>query len=187
MDENAILPSRSLKLSVVAVFSALIAVGTVASIQLPQPVGEITWSPPIYLALAVLAGQWVGFEATAIGSFIGEGLNVALKGFPPIYAPGIVWARAPEAFIVGWASRKSNRMLAMAMVGATVFETLAFFFPDWYFYSYGLFYGSGSTGITPGLYAAAPDLLTMVDLAYIPVAFILTRAARPAFVRLGFT
>jgi ECF-type riboflavin transporter, S component len=180
-------PSLNVRLSVVAVFSALIAVGTAASIPAPPPLGEITWSPPIYLALAVLAGPWVGFEATAIGSFIGEAANVSLKGFPPIYAPGIVWARAPEALIVGWARKKSRRTLAIAMVGATVFETLAFFFPDWAFYSYGLFYGSSNTGVMPGLAAASLDLLTMVDIIFIPVAFVLIREARPAFRRLGFT
>jgi len=178
-------PRLSVRLSVIAVFSALIALGTVLSIPLPQPLGEITWSPPIYLALAVLAGPEVGFFATGIGSFIGEALNIPLKGFPPIYALGIVWARAPEALIVGRARRSSRRTLVLAMVVATVFETLAFFFPDWLFYADGFFYGSAQ-GATVGLGLASYYLLTMFDLVFIPVAFVLIKRARPQFKRLGF-
>jgi hypothetical protein len=136
--------------------------------------------------LAVLAGPWIGFAATGIGSFVGEALGVAYKGFPPIYAPGIVWARAPEALIIGWARKKSRTTLIAAMVGATIFETLGFFFPDWAFFSYGVFYGNGSTGLWPGLGAASIDLFTIADLVFIPVALVLIRAARPAFRRLGF-
>lgn len=179
-------PGRSVFLSTVIVFSALIAFATVFSIPAPQPLGEITWAPPIYLALSILGGPWVGFGATAIGSFLGEAINIPLKGFPPIYALGIIWARAPEALMVGWARNKGWKMIGLVMVLATVYETLAFFFPDWAFYSFGLFYGSGSTGLWPGFSAALPDLLTIVDLVFIPVAFGLVRAAVPAFKRLGF-
>ena len=179
-------PGGLKQLSVVAVFSSLVAVSTFFSLPAPQPLGEITWAPPIYFMLAVLAGPWVGFVSTGVGSFIGESLGVAFKAFPPIYVPGIVWARAPEALIVGWASKRSRRTLAAAMVGATVFETAAFFFPDWAFYSYGLFYGGGNTGFWSGLGAASFDLLTIADLVYIPVAFVLITAARPAFRRLGY-
>jgi len=179
-------PRLSVKLSVVAVFSALIALSTVLSIPLPQPLGELTWAPPIYLALSVLAGSEVGFWSTGIGSFIGESLNIPLKGFPPIYALGIVWARAPEALIVGWARKKSRRTLVAAMVLATLFETLAFFFPDWLFYSKGLFYGSQNEGLVPGFWAASFDLLTMVDLVFIPAALLIIQRARPEFTRLGF-
>jgi len=171
---------------VVIVFSSLIALSTFLSIKLPQPLGEITWAPPIYMALSVLAGPWPSFAATAIGSFAGESLNVAYLGWPAIYAPGIVWARAPEALIIAWARRKGVRALVASMALATVFETLAFFFPDWLFYTYGLFqYGSPAT-VAMGFTYAASDFLTMVDLAFIPVAMILIRAARPAFRRLGY-
>ena len=180
-------PRRTTQLSVVVVFSALISLATFVSIPAPGVLGEITWAPPIYLMLTVLAGTEVGFVSTGIGSFIGEMLGVAYKGFPPIYAPGIVWARAPEALIIGWARKKSRRALLAAMVGATVFETVGFFLPDWAFFSYGVFYGNANTGIWSGLFAASPDLLTMVDLLFIPVAFLLIRAARPAFRRLGYS
>jgi hypothetical protein len=182
-------PSRDL--AVVVVFSSLIALGTFLSIKLPEPLGEITWSPPIYMALAVLAGPIVGIEATALGSFVGESLNVAYLGWPAIYAPGIVWARAPEALIIGWARKKGTKALVASMVGATIFETVAFFFSDWAFYAYGLFgyvcpSGVACTGIYDSYLAASPDLLTMLDLAFIPVALIIIRAARPSFRRLGY-
>ncbi|MGD0319253.1 MAG: hypothetical protein ABSB56_06130 [Nitrososphaerales archaeon] len=180
-------PRPSVALAVVIVFSALIAIGTFLSIKLPLgPLGEITWSPPIYMALAVLAGPLVGAEATAVGSFIGESLNVVWFGWPPIYAPGMVWARAPEALIIGWARKKGTKTLVASMVLATVFETLAFFFPDWLFYTYGVFGYGSPVSVSKGFVTALPDFLTLFDLVFIPVAFILIRAARPSFKRLGF-
>jgi hypothetical protein len=179
--------SPSVTLAVVIVFSALIAISTFLSIKLPfPPLGEITWAPPIYMALAVLAGPLVGAEATAIGSFIGESLNVAWFGWPAIYAPGIVWARAPEALIIGWARKRGTKTLVASMVLATVFETLAFFFPDGLFYTYGVFGYGSPVSLSKGFATALPDFLTLLDLAFIPVAFLLIHAARPSFRRLGF-
>ena len=72
------------------------------------------------------------------------------------------------------------------MVIATVFETLAFFFPDWLFYSYGLFqYSVGTSQSALGL--ALFDFGTLIDLIWIPVAFVIIYSAAPAFKRLGFT
>jgi len=178
--------SPSKDLAVVVVFSSLIALGTFLSVKLPVPLGEITWAPPIYMALSVLAGPIIGMEATALGSFVGESLNVAYLGWPAIYAPGIVWARAPEALIIGWARKKGFRTLVGAMVVATVFETFAFFFPDWAFYTYGVFgYGSPTT-VASGFWAASSDFLTILDLAFIPIALVLIRAARPIFKMIGY-
>jgi len=177
----------SVRIAVIGAFSALIALGTVLSIPLPPPVFEITWSPAIYFALAVLVDRKTSFSSTAIGGFLGEAYNVAFKaGGSPIYPFGMIWARAPEVLIIAWASRKGNRALAWAMALATVFETLAFFFPDWLFYVYGLFGYSSPTTVASGFLYASSDFFTMVDLIYIPVAFALIRATRPAFERLGF-
>jgi hypothetical protein len=176
----------SVRLAVTAVFAALIAVGTILSIPLPPPLFEITWAPAIYLALALLSDQWTAFSATAIGSFFGEAYNVATRGGPPIYAVGMVWARAPEVLIVAWARRRGWKTITAAMVLATVFETVAFLIPDWAFYTYGVFgYGSPVSVIT-GFYTALPDVFTMVDIVFIPIAIVLVRAAAPAFRRLGF-
>jgi hypothetical protein len=66
------------------------------------------------------------------------------------------------------------------MVVATVYETLAFFFPDWFFYSFTFFYGA-PTGVLSGLSLAALDFGTLIDLVWIPVALLLIRAIRSAF------
>ncbi|MDV3244041.1 MAG: hypothetical protein LYZ66_02550 [Nitrososphaerales archaeon] len=181
-------PARSIVLGVVVIFSALIAVGTILSIPLPFPLYEITWAPAIYMALSVLAGPLPSLAATALGSFIGESYNIATRGGPPIFIAGIVWARAPEALIISWARNRRPRTIALAMVLGTIYEALAFFFPDWLFYAYGIFgYGNDNVGITSGFYAASFDFATFLDLLYIPVAFAILRGARPAFRRLGFS
>lgn len=178
--------ARSRTLAVIGIFSALVALGTILSIPLPPPLFEITWSPPIYLALAVLVDSATAFDATAIGGFLGEAYNVAFRAAgSPIYPFGIVWARGPEVFIVAWARRRGARTLAAAMVGATIFETMAFFLSDWAFYSYGLFSYSVSAGETP-LGLAAFDFGTLADLVFVPVAFVLIKNAKPAFQKLGF-
>jgi len=179
-------PKKSTTLAVIAVFSALITVGTVAAIPLPFPLYEITFSPPIYLALAAMVDSYTAFDATAIGGFLGEAINISFRGGSPIYPFGMVWARAPEVFIVAWARKKGERTLALAMAVATVFETLAFFFPDWAFYLYGLFQYGSPTNVTTAFIYAVPDFGTLVDLAFIPVAILIVRRAAPAFRRLGY-
>jgi uncharacterized membrane protein len=178
--------SKSRVIAIISAFSALIALSTILVIPLPQPLGEFTWSPPIYMALSVLAGPWPAFFATALGSFVGESTNVAIRGFPPIYALGIVWARAPEALFIGWARRKDRTTLAVVMGLATVYETVAFLLPDWMFYTYGLFGYGSPRNIGDGFVLALPDILTIFDVVYVPVAFAIIRAAFPAFKRLGF-
>ena len=179
-------PKRSTTLAVIAVFSALITVGTVAAIPLPFPLYEITLSPPIYLALAAMVDTSTAFDATAIGGFLGEAINISFRGGSPIYPFGMVWARGPEVFIVAWARNRGEKTLAVAMAVATVFETLAFFFPDWAFYVYGLFQYGTPTTIAAGFGYAAFDFGTLADLAFIPVAILIIRAAKPAFRRLGY-
>ncbi len=179
-------PRTSVVLAVTAVFSALIAVGTMVIIPLPRPLAEITVAPAIYLALAVLSDKWTAFNATAIGSFIGESVNGVLYGDPLIYSFGMVWARAPEVLIVAWARNKGVKTLAFAMAAATVFETLAFFFPDWAFYLYGLFQYGSPTDVTSAFLTASADFGTMADLVFIPLAILIINRARPAFRRLGF-
>jgi hypothetical protein len=188
---RTIRPRPSVTLAVTAVFAALIALGTMVIIPLPKPLAELTLAPAIYLALAALSDRWTSFGATAIGSFIGETINGTLYGYPLIYSFGIVWARAPEVIIVNWARRKGTKALIIAMVGATIFETMAFFLSDWAFYNYALFgyvCDSGSACVNPwDAYALASiDFLTMLDIIFIPVALLIIRAAAPAFKRLGY-
>jgi hypothetical protein len=176
-------------LAVVAVFAALIALLTsVLSIPAPPPLFEITLAPGVYLALGAMADPLTSGSAIGIGSFIGEAYNVATKpGGSPIYPFGMLWARVPEAFIVWWARDKGRGTLVMAMVAATMFETVAFFLPDWAFYYYGLFsYSGGTANAVTSFTLASGDIVTVVDLAFIPVALAIIRVARPAFARLGF-
>jgi hypothetical protein len=154
-------------------------------IPLPAPLAEITFAPAIYLTIGVLFPRRVSFWATAIGSALGEAINVLIFGSAPaafavIYIPGMIWARAPEALIMNRFRRKSSAWLAFAMVIATVYETLAFFFPDWFFYSYTFFYGA-PTGMVAGLSLAAFDFGTLIDLMWIPVALLLITAIRKAY------
>ena len=182
--------SQTLFFAEAASFSALIAMTTAIStallgIPLPAPLAEITFAPAIYLTLSVLFPRKVSFWSTAIGSALGEAINVLIFGSAPaafavIYIPGMVWARAPEALIMNRFRRKSTKWLAFAMVAATIYETLAFFFPDWFFYSFTFFYGA-PTGFLAGLGLAAFDFGTLIDLIWIPVALLLIRAIRKAY------
>lgn len=181
-------PVRSKRLAFVAIFSSVVAVCTVIPgplVPLPPPLYEITLAPAIYFSLAVMANKWDAFAATAIGGFAGELFNVTTGGGSPIYPFGMIWARAPEVLIIAWAANKGRGTLAFSMVVATVYETFAFLVPDWLFYTYALFgyaVGAGQTAL--GL--ALLDLGTLVDLAFIPVAFAIIAAARPTFKRLGY-
>jgi hypothetical protein len=180
-------PRPTVKLAVIIVFSALITLGTVLSLKLPQPLYEVTFAPPIYFALAMMTDPLTAFSATALGSFLGEWVNITyISPGPPIYAVAMIWARGPEALMVSWARKRSRKTLVWVMVGATVFETAGFFFPDWLFYTYGLFSYGAPTSAASALVASLSDLGTMVDLVFIPLAFIIADRARASFGRLGF-
>jgi len=187
MQPVAVRPSRSVLLATIAVFAALIAVGTILSIPLPAPLYKITWAPAIFMALSAMVDVKTSASAIGIGSFLGEAFNVTFKGGgSPIYPFGMLWARVPEAAIIGWARNKGQRALILAMVLATAFETLAFFFSDWLFYTYGLFqYGAPTTALN-ALTLASADFGTLADLVYIPISLVLIKAALPAFRRRGF-
>ena len=179
----------------IGAFSALVAVGTIISnvlfgITLPYPLGEITAAPAFYLALAVLFSRKVSFWSTAIGSAIGEIINIFVFGeAPPIWAltfiPGIVLARAPEVLIVQRFRDRMRRLLAFGMVLATVYETAVFFLIDWPVYSFTAFYciqpGCNSSGLVQGFWLASFDFATLIDIVWIPVALILVVAAQRAY------
>jgi uncharacterized membrane protein len=181
-------PGHSTLLAIVAVFSALVALGTFFTIPIPPPVYEILWSPMVFLSLAYFTDPGTSFAATAIGGFLGEALNVAYKsGGSPIYPFGMVWSTGPEILFVYWARNKGLRTLTLAMVAATVFETMGFFLSDWAFYAYGLFGYGSPKDVVAAFWTAFPDIpATMVQIVYIPVVLYIIKAAAPAFNRLGF-
>ncbi len=87
----------------------MIAFGTILSnllfgFALPPPLYEITLAPAFYLAIAVLYPRRISFLATAIGSGVGEAVNLFIFGqgaaFALTFIPGIIIARSPETLIV---------------------------------------------------------------------------------------
>ena len=166
----------------IAIFSALIALTTgILRIPLPQPIGEITLAPVFYLPVSVLFSRKVSFWSIAIGSAVGEAISVASSGFPPIFIPGIVWARAPEALIIYRFRSRSLPWISFSMVLATIYETVAFLVPDTFFYAYSLFSYSGATDLASGFTIASLDLLTLIDLAFVPIAIAIVILARRQF------
>jgi len=180
-------------LAQIAVFSGLVAFGTAIlstsflAIPVPPPLYEITAAPAFYFAISVLYPRRISFWSTAIGSAIGEAVNVFVTNPSignPIYVPGIVWARAPEALIIYHFRNRSVRWQSLSMSLATVYETLAFYIPDSLFYAFALFsYSSTTQGLMAGFAWATFDFGTLIDLAWIPVATALIVAARKAFRR----
>jgi hypothetical protein len=187
--------SPTLTIARVGAFSALVAVGTILSnvlfgFALPPPLSEITLAPAFYMAIAALFSRRVSFWSTAIGSAVGETINIFLFGEAPgvfalTYVPGIILARAPEALIIFRFRQGTLQRLATGMGMATVFETVVFFLIDWPVYSLTAFYcpssPCGSSGLVAGFWLAAFDFGTLVDLVWIPVAIALVIAARRAF------
>jgi ECF-type riboflavin transporter, S component len=188
-----------IELARIGAFSAMVAVGTTLSnglfgVPLPPPLTEITVAPAFYLAIAVLFSRRVSFWSTFIGSAIGETVNVLFFGGVPAaflltYVPGIILARAPEALIIHKFRQSTTRIIAVAMVVATVYETIVFFIIDWFVYSFTTFYCTppcSSAGLTGGFLLASFDFATMVDVFWIPVSLSLVIAARRAYNRSFF-
>jgi hypothetical protein len=187
--------SPTLTIARVGAFSALVAVGTILSnllfgFALPPPLSEITLAPAFYMAIAALFSRRVSFWSTAIGSAVGETINIFLFGEAPgafalTYVPGIILARAPEALLIYRFRQGTVGRLATGMGIATVFETIVFFLVDWPVYSLTAFYcpssPCGSSGLVVGFWLAAFDFGTLIDLIWIPVAIALVVAARRAF------
>src|SRR2546425_10774927 len=184
-----------LDLARIGALSAFVAAGTIISTVLcgftrPSPRGEIPAAPAFYLAIAVLFSRKVSFWSTAIGSAIGESVNIFVFGEAPsiwalTFVPGIVLARAPEVLIIHRFRDKARRILAYGMVLATIYETVVFFLIDWPVYSFTAFYciqpGCSSSGLVQGFWFASFDFATLIDIAWIPVALILIVAAQRAF------
>lgn len=166
----------------IAIFSALIALTTgILRIPLPQPIGEITLAPVFYLPISVLFSRKVSLWSIAIGSAVGEAISITSSGYPPIYVPGIIWARAPEALIIFKFRNRSLSWISFAMILATIYETIAFLVPDTFFYAYSLFSYSGATDLASGFSIASLDLLTLVDLAFVPIAIAIIVLTRSRF------
>jgi uncharacterized membrane protein len=169
MSENALFKRASTKLALMGVMSALIAATTTLAIPMPPPLSTITLAPIAIFVTGILMGPWIGLVASAIGSGIGffAGASIGTIAPPPgflyIFLIGIIIARAPMAFIVGFL-RKVNEVVAMAV--GVVIETLIFFISDWYLFSFSV--------------AVTFTLWTLVDLIYVPITFVALKGLRKA-------
>jgi hypothetical protein len=185
----------ALTIARIGAFSALVVVGTILSnvlfgFALPPPLSEITAAPAFYMAIAALFSRRVGLWSTAIGSAVGETINIFVFGeassaFALTYVPGIVLARAPEVLIILRFRNRTMRFLTIGMALATIFETVVFFLIDWTVYSFTAFYcpqtPCAASGLVVGFGLAVFDFATLIDLIWIPVSIALIVAARRSF------
>jgi uncharacterized membrane protein len=166
MSENALFKRASTKLALIGVMSALIAVTTTLAIPIPPPLSTITLAPIVIFVTGILMGPWIGLVASAIGSGIGfmAGATLGTILVPPgylyVFLVGIIIARAPMGFMIGFL-RKVNEVVAMA--NGVFIETLIFFIADWYLF-----------GLIGALYA----LGTLVDLIYVPITYGILKGLR---------
>ncbi len=169
MIKNARFQRASTKLALMGLMSALIAVTTTLAIPMPPPLSTITLAPIAIFVTGILMGPWIGLVSSAIGSGIGfmAGVSIGtiavLPGYTYVFLVGIIIARAPMGFMVGFL-RKVNEVVAMA--GAVVTETLIFFISDWYLFSFSV--------------AVAFTLWTLVDLVYAPITYVVLKGLRKA-------
>ncbi len=143
----------------------------------PPPLSTINLAPIAIFVAAVYFGPRIGLITAAIGSAVGFVLGVNLGtiiaggSFFPIFWIGIILARGPEGFLIGWLRRFDE---SLGMIVGTVYETFVFFVID-YFYTYPVLFGT--TGAAT-FAAASPDFITLVDLVYIGPAIVTLRAIR---------
>jgi len=159
-----------------AVMSSLVAVLTVASFPLPPPLSTITLAPAAIFVGSIFFGPRVGFVSALLGSAIGFTIAATIgtvvgaapgSALFPIFLLGIMVARGPEGYMIG-VLRKKNETLAMIL--ATVYETLAFFVID-FFYTYPVLLGMSNS-------FAFLDFGTLIDLIFIIPAIPVLRLLR---------
>jgi uncharacterized membrane protein len=145
--------------------SALIAVLTVIAFPLPPPLSTITLAPVVIFVGSIFLGPRVGFVSALMGSAIGFSIAATVgtaagvapgSALFPIFLLGIMVARGPEGYIIGFLRRRGE-VLAMAL--GTLFETLVFFLID-FFYTYPILLGMESS-------FAFLDFGTLLDLIFI--------------------
>jgi len=168
MSEIILFKRASVKLTLMAVMSALIAVSTMTAIPMPPPLSTITIAPIAIFVTGVLMGPTLGLVSSAIGSGVGfmAGASVGTIALPPgylyIFLLGIIIARAPMGLSVGLL-RKKDEIIAMT-VGVLV-ETLIFFVADWFLFGFAV---------------ALITLGTLIDLVYVPISYSVIKALRKA-------
>ncbi len=170
-------PNRSKIIVQSALWSAIVALLTLIGSPFPPPLSTINLAPIAIFVVGVYFGPRIGLITATLGSAVGFVLGVNLGtvsaggSFFPAFWLGIVLARGPEGFLIGWLRRFDE---SLAMIVGTVYETLVFFGID-YFYTYPILLGT--TGVA-AFVAASPDFLTLVDLVFVGPAILVLRAIR---------
>ncbi len=123
--------TSSMLFSYLAIFTALVALMTVAAIPLPPPLANLNLAPLAIYVLSILLPIQYSFFVVAFGSALGVWYLTAIYGYPLIFIPGIFFVRGVMAAIAS-ALRKYNEILAM--IAAVIWETVAFLVIDYYLY-----------------------------------------------------
>ncbi len=107
-------PSTALKVSVAAIFAALVAVATLLFvIPIPATSGYFNLGETLIYIAALLFGPIVGAVA-------GAGASIADILVAPQYAPGTLTIKAAEGFIVGYLARKLNKKIESLTICASI-------------------------------------------------------------------
>ncbi len=160
--------SPTTKTALTGIMAALVAVTTIIAIPLPPPLSTINLAPIIIFVVSILMGPKIGVVATAIGCLVGYLAGTSLgtimipPGFIYIYLVGLVAARVPMALVTGVLRKKSE--IAGMSIGIAL-ETLVFFAIDLVLF---------------GIALAVFDFAVLIDLAFIPVTFIVLLGVRKA-------
>jgi hypothetical protein len=163
--------SRSGKLALFAVMTAVTVVANLIMVPMPQPLAQYDASPVLIYALGVLMDPLLAGVTIAAAMGIGVGYKMVAFGFPPVFVIGAMVVRGLEAVLISvlvrW--RKGNppktvsKWEIVAMGIGCVWETVGFLSLDWVLFG-------------PGM--AMIDIATLVDLIFIPVSVAVVAAVR---------
>jgi uncharacterized membrane protein len=166
--------STNSKIALLTVMTALTVVTNLIMVPMPQPLAEYDLSPVMIYSLGILMDPLLALISIALAMGIGVGYKVALYGFPPIFIIGAMLVRGLEAglisYLVRWREQKEFKTITIAEIAAmvigAVWETVGFYTLDWYLFG-------------PGL--AQIDLLTIVDVVFIPIAVAVVALVRRSY------
>lgn len=106
--------SLALKVSIAAIFAALVAVATLTFvIPIPATSGYFNLGETLIYVAAILFGPLVGTIA-------GAGASIADMLVAPQFAPGTFTIKIIEGFLVGYLTRKLNRKIKSLTLCATI-------------------------------------------------------------------
>jgi uncharacterized membrane protein len=164
--QAGIASTATFKLAITSVMTALIAVTTMLAIPMPPPLSTLTLAPIAIFVAGILLGPIPALISSAIGSGLGflggatVGTINVFPGYLEIFLVGIVVARGPMGFSVGFLRKKDE---IVAMVVGVLVETVIFFLADWYLF---------------GFEVALVTLGTLIDLVYVSISYSVLKGIR---------